>query len=89
MRESAHGAVTELTVEREVIETTAREKFAVVHFYHREFQRCKIMDRHLEVSAATSEARYTITHICGGTGRTSLQTPLLGSCGISWAVHLS
>jgi len=28
-----------------------KSKFAVVHFYHREFSRCKVVDHHLEILA--------------------------------------
>ncbi|KAH7105553.1 thioredoxin-like protein [Auriculariales sp. MPI-PUGE-AT-0066] len=51
MRDLDHGHYTEITDEKQVIETTAKESACIVHFYHRDFDRCKIMDRHLEALA--------------------------------------
>lgn len=63
MRESNHGRYTEILDEKEAIQTsayaflflvahtltqTSKENLCVIHFYHRDFQRCKIMDKHLE-----------------------------------------
>jgi len=48
MREQEHGKYTEVTDEKEVIKICAQEERCVVHFYHRKFQRCRIMDKHLE-----------------------------------------
>ncbi|KDN45474.1 thioredoxin-like protein [Tilletiaria anomala UBC 951] len=48
---SLRGRYTEFKNERDIIQLTAKEKFAVVHFAHRDFRRCKIMDRHLETIA--------------------------------------
>ncbi|GAA5932255.1 hypothetical protein JCM3775_001175 [Rhodotorula graminis] len=46
------GRYTEVKVEKELIETTAKAKRSVLHFYHRDFRRCRIMDAHLEKLAA-------------------------------------
>ena len=35
-------------VESEFLPTVTKHKFAAVHFYHREFERCKIMDQKLQ-----------------------------------------
>lgn len=35
-------------VEAEFLETVTKNKFTAVHFYHREFERCKIMDQKLQ-----------------------------------------
>ncbi|KZW04073.1 thioredoxin-like protein [Exidia glandulosa HHB12029] len=51
MRESNHGRYTEIFDEKEVIQTSAKENLCVIHFYHRDFQRCRIMDKHLEAIA--------------------------------------
>ncbi|KIM21817.1 hypothetical protein M408DRAFT_333249 [Serendipita vermifera MAFF 305830] len=48
LREIDHGKYTEIFDEPEVIRTSANEKRCVIHFYHRNFTRCKIMDKHLE-----------------------------------------
>ncbi|KAG8780728.1 hypothetical protein FRC16_003051 [Serendipita sp. 398] len=48
LREIDHGRYTEITDEKEVIRISAYEKRCVIHFYHRNFQRCTIMHNHLE-----------------------------------------
>ncbi|KAK0570192.1 hypothetical protein OC861_000141 [Tilletia horrida] len=47
MRETNHGKVTEFTDEKELLQTTVKERFVVVHFFSPDFERCKIMDKHL------------------------------------------
>ncbi|EKM80150.1 hypothetical protein AGABI1DRAFT_113355 [Agaricus bisporus var. burnettii JB137-S8] len=47
LRESHHGTYSEITDEKEVIRISSREKRCVIHFYHSNFKRCEIMDRHL------------------------------------------
>ncbi|KAM0793430.1 hypothetical protein ACM66B_000877 [Microbotryomycetes sp. NB124-2] len=47
MRESNYGKYTEYKVEKDLISVTAKEKRCVVHFFHPDFKRCKIMDAHL------------------------------------------
>ncbi|PWN50348.1 thioredoxin-like protein [Violaceomyces palustris] len=47
------GQLLELGSEKDLIHLTAREKTAVIHFYHKDFERCKILNRHLEVLART------------------------------------
>ncbi|KAG8986151.1 hypothetical protein FRB95_003046 [Tulasnella sp. JGI-2019a] len=51
LREQEHGQYTEIMDEKEVLKTSAREARCVVHFYHRDFRRCQIMDKHLELIA--------------------------------------
>ncbi|KAM0755595.1 thioredoxin-like protein [Meredithblackwellia eburnea MCA 4105] len=52
MKVSNYGKYTEMKIEKDVIESTARAKRSVLHFFHRDFRRCKIMDQHLEKLAA-------------------------------------
>ncbi|KAG8218607.1 thioredoxin-like protein [Butyriboletus roseoflavus] len=47
MHQNAHGSYTEITNEKEVIRISANEPRCVVHFYHSNFRRCEIMDKHL------------------------------------------
>ncbi|KAF8238797.1 GTPase inhibitor [Tricholoma matsutake] len=47
MKENEHGKYTEIMDEKEVIRVSAREPRCVVHFYHPNFKRCEIMDKHL------------------------------------------
>ncbi|KAF8917895.1 thioredoxin-like protein [Mucidula mucida] len=51
MRENEHGRYTEVSDEKEVIRITAREPRCVVHFYHPDFKRCEIMDKHMAALA--------------------------------------
>ncbi|GAA5968706.1 hypothetical protein JCM8115_003689 [Rhodotorula mucilaginosa] len=48
MQEGDYGRYTEVKIEKDLISRTAKEKRCVVHFFHRDFRRCKIMDGHLE-----------------------------------------
>ena len=41
-----HGEYSEI-VEEEFLPTTTRSKHVVCHFYHRDFERCLIVDKHL------------------------------------------
>jgi len=47
MKQSAHGHYTEIMNEKEVVRVSANEPRCVVHFYHTNFKRCEIMDKHL------------------------------------------
>ncbi|KAK0530841.1 hypothetical protein OC834_003159 [Tilletia horrida] len=47
MRETNHGKYTEFSDEKELLQTTVKERFVVAHFFSPDFERCKIMDRHL------------------------------------------
>ncbi|TCD68219.1 hypothetical protein EIP91_011391 [Steccherinum ochraceum] len=47
LRQGGHGRYDEITDEKEVIRVSAHEPSCVVHFYHTEFKRCQIMDKHL------------------------------------------
>ncbi|KAI3639221.1 hypothetical protein MIR68_002751 [Amoeboaphelidium protococcarum] len=46
-----HGKYLEVQSEKEVFEITTQTKRCIVHFYHQDFPRCQIMDRHLQVLA--------------------------------------
>ncbi|TPX32907.1 hypothetical protein SmJEL517_g04065 [Synchytrium microbalum] len=51
MKASAHGTYEEIRTEKEVLKITTTTKFCVVHFFHKEFRRCQIMDKHLGILA--------------------------------------
>ncbi|MCL4152888.1 UNVERIFIED_CONTAM: hypothetical protein GTU68_040829 [Idotea baltica] len=36
-------------MENEFLSWVTKLKYTVVHFYHKEFERCKIMDKHLKI----------------------------------------
>lgn len=50
--QKGHGQYTEI-VEDEFLPLVTKSKFAVVHFYHKDFERCKIMDMHLATISRT------------------------------------
>jgi len=45
-----HGEYREIT-EEEFLKEVCGSQWVVVHFYHREFFRCKIVDKHLKIMA--------------------------------------
>lgn len=45
-----HGEYTEI-VEEEFLKTVTASEHCVVHFYHKDFQQCKLMDKHLRLLA--------------------------------------
>ncbi|EGO27817.1 hypothetical protein SERLADRAFT_435583 [Serpula lacrymans var. lacrymans S7.9] len=47
MQDNAHGRYMEITNEKEVVRISANEPRCIVHFYHTNFRRCEIMDKHL------------------------------------------
>ena len=44
---NGHGKYEEIT-EEQFLPTVTKSKFIVVHFYHKDFERCKVMDMHLK-----------------------------------------
>ncbi|GAA5835969.1 hypothetical protein JCM3766R1_005113 [Sporobolomyces carnicolor] len=47
-QESGYGQYNEIKVEKVLLEKTSKAPRSVVHFFHPDFRRCKIMDKHLE-----------------------------------------
>jgi len=50
MERQGHGALNEVEEKEFLPEVTTTER-VVAHFYHQEFERCRIMDKHLNVLA--------------------------------------
>ena len=50
MERTAHGSLNEID-EKEFLPEVTTTKHVVAHFYHQEFERCRIMDKHLAVMA--------------------------------------
>jgi hypothetical protein len=50
MRENDHGTYKDLADDKEVLDVTTKTKRCVLHFYHSDFRRCQIMDKHLQVN---------------------------------------
>jgi hypothetical protein len=53
---SGFGRYTEIKDEKELMDMTTQMKYTVVHFAKDDFQRCRTMDTHLEVSLLTLPA---------------------------------
>ncbi|KAF9577350.1 hypothetical protein BGW38_007490 [Lunasporangiospora selenospora] len=51
MMENEHGIYKDVTDEKQILDTTTKTKHCVVHFYHSDFRRCMIVDKHLEALA--------------------------------------
>lgn len=52
MLENEHGSFVELSTEKELMKLTTTSRYVVVHFFHKDFRRCDIMDKHLKVAYA-------------------------------------
>ena len=53
-----HGKYTEVT-EAEFLPNVTGSKFVICHFYHHDFERCKIVDMHLrEIARTHVEAKF-------------------------------
>jgi len=50
LRANDHGSYVEIKDEKALMEITTSTKLCVVHFFKSDFNRCRIMDTHLEVS---------------------------------------
>lgn len=53
-----HGQYTEIT-EEEFLPNVTGSKFVICHFYHQDFERCKIVDKHMrEIARGHQEAKF-------------------------------
>lgn len=50
LERAGHGSYTEVA-EGDFLEVVTQTRAVVVHFYHRDFERCKILDKHLAILA--------------------------------------
>ena len=50
LRAHNHGTYTEIKEEKALMDITTSTKQCVVHFFKPDFNRCRIMDQHLDVS---------------------------------------
>ncbi|KAJ1952153.1 hypothetical protein IWQ62_006290 [Dispira parvispora] len=51
MRTKGHGQYSEVADEKEALTTMTNTDLCVTHFYHPDFQRCRIVDKHLQILA--------------------------------------
>lgn len=49
LKANEHGTYTEIKDEKALMDITTSTKLCVVHFFKPDFNRCRIMDTHLEV----------------------------------------
>ncbi len=50
LKASEHGTYSEIKDEKAMMDITTSTKLCIVHFFKSDFNRCRIMDTHLEVS---------------------------------------
>jgi hypothetical protein len=53
LKSNAHGTYSEIKDEKALMDITTSTKLCIVHFFKPDFNRCRIMDTHLEVSFRT------------------------------------
>jgi len=61
MKEGGHGEYVEITIEKEFLQISTKTKKVVCHFYHPDFTRCKIVDKHLQVFHSISKIPFINT----------------------------
>lgn len=54
LRNQEHGSYSEVKEEKKLMELTTSSKLCIVHFFKHDFNRCRIMDSHLEVRDSIS-----------------------------------
>jgi hypothetical protein len=69
LRANEHGTYVEIKDEKALMDITTSTKLCVVHFYKPDFNRCRIMDNHLEVSFhsiehASQQNSSCFIHLC-------------------------
>jgi len=52
LKESDHGQYLEFKDEKEVLKRSANEPLCVIHFFHPDFKKCAVMDKHLSTLAS-------------------------------------
>jgi hypothetical protein len=62
LKESEHGRYTEIKDEKALMDITTTTKLCVVHFFKPDFNRCRIMDTHLEVTRSIILQRKSTNH---------------------------
>lgn len=59
MSHKGHGEVTDIS-EGEFLDVVTKTELVACHFFHKDFERCKIMDKHLKILAP----KYFATRFC-------------------------
>ena len=53
MKKGDYGEYTEVSQEKEILTVTTNTKRVVCHFFHKDFRRCDIVDKHLKALSTT------------------------------------
>jgi hypothetical protein len=61
LKANEHGTYTEIKDEKALMDITTSTKMCVVHFFKADFNRCRIMDTHLEVGSSAFLATHKLT----------------------------
>ena len=61
LKANEHGTYTEIKDEKALMDITTSTKLCVVHFFKPDFNRCRIMDTHLEVRLTCCSTRNGLT----------------------------
>jgi hypothetical protein len=61
LKANEHGTYTEIKDEKALMDITTSTKLCVVHFFKPDFNRCRIMDTHLEVRFTCCSTRNELT----------------------------
>ncbi|XP_033115608.1 phosducin-like protein 3 [Anneissia japonica] len=48
LKEKDYGKYSEILKEKDILEVTTNERHVILHFYHQDFRRCAIVDKHLQ-----------------------------------------
>jgi hypothetical protein len=57
LKDNEHGRYTEIKDEKALMDITTSTKLCVLHFFKADFNRCRIMDTHLDVRTFVNSAR--------------------------------
>lgn len=58
LKANEHGTYSEIKDEKALMDITTSTKHCVVHFFKPDFNRCRIMDSHLEVKITTTSSNF-------------------------------
>ena len=63
LKDSQHGTYTEIKDEKALMDITTSTKNCIVHFFKPDFNRCRIMDTHLEVGLTLEIIGYVCRNV--------------------------
>jgi len=51
LKQMKHGVYTEISTEKEFLKLTTESNKVIIHFFHKDFRRCDILDKHFKIIA--------------------------------------